>query len=233
MWRSSKSASAMAKHPRRGDAAFKLTLKSDVKTIAHGPALRHQQSPADRWDSKPAYGWPDRRHVAIGGIGPLFVGSPAQVADTLEAWIDATDADGFNLAYAAAPKTMEDIVELLVPEVDSGTGGISAPISRGRCGRSCSGRGRRDSRRRILARPVATSRLKRSDNGRSTQATCVTPFRRPGLDLGPNQPSAWHWIGDRAVGPGRRLNATRPSAWRRCARAHPTAISSPHRAWSA
>jgi long-chain alkane monooxygenase len=54
--------------------------------------------------------------VAIGGIGPLFVGSPAHVADTLEAWIDATDADGFNLAYAAAPKTMEDIVELLVPE---------------------------------------------------------------------------------------------------------------------
>src|SRR5262245_44699937 len=37
------------------DAAFKLTLKLNVKTIAHGPALRHQLSPADRWEGRPAY----------------------------------------------------------------------------------------------------------------------------------------------------------------------------------
>jgi long-chain alkane monooxygenase len=56
-------------------------------------------------------------HVAIGGIGPLVTGSPEQVADTLEHWIEVTGADGFNLAYAVAPETMFDFVEFVVPEL--------------------------------------------------------------------------------------------------------------------
>jgi hypothetical protein len=43
------------------DAAFKLTLKLIVKTIAHGLALRHQQSLDDRWERTPAYGLPNGR----------------------------------------------------------------------------------------------------------------------------------------------------------------------------
>jgi alkanesulfonate monooxygenase SsuD/methylene tetrahydromethanopterin reductase-like flavin-dependent oxidoreductase (luciferase family) len=39
-------------------------------------------------------------HVSIGGIGPVVVGSPATVADEIEAWIEETDVDGFNLAFA-------------------------------------------------------------------------------------------------------------------------------------
>jgi len=35
--------------------ALKLTLKLNVKTIAHGPALRHHLNPADRWERRPAY----------------------------------------------------------------------------------------------------------------------------------------------------------------------------------
>lgn len=56
-------------------------------------------------------------HVAIGGIGPVIVGDPGQVADALEAFVDATDVDGFNMAFAVAPETFEDITELLVPEL--------------------------------------------------------------------------------------------------------------------
>jgi long-chain alkane monooxygenase len=56
-------------------------------------------------------------HVAIGGIGPIIIGSPAQVANALEAWIDATGVDGFNMAFALAPETFVDIAELLVPEL--------------------------------------------------------------------------------------------------------------------
>jgi FMN-dependent oxidoreductase (nitrilotriacetate monooxygenase family) len=56
-------------------------------------------------------------HVAIGGRGPLFVGSPAQVADTLIAWVETTGIDGFNLAYAVTPESFEDFVELVVPEL--------------------------------------------------------------------------------------------------------------------
>jgi hypothetical protein len=56
-------------------------------------------------------------HVAIGGRGPLFVGSPEQIADTLMEWVEATDVDGFNLAYALTPESFEDFVELIVPEL--------------------------------------------------------------------------------------------------------------------
>jgi long-chain alkane monooxygenase len=68
---------------------------------------------------------PDRRwtvrevaeHVSIGGIGPVVVGSPATVADQLEAWIDETDLDGFNLAFVVRPETFTDVVDLVVPEL--------------------------------------------------------------------------------------------------------------------
>jgi len=56
-------------------------------------------------------------HVGIGGAGPVVVGSPAQVADALEGWIEATDVDGFNLAYGVAHESFEDFVDLVVPEL--------------------------------------------------------------------------------------------------------------------
>lgn len=36
-------------------------------------------------------------HVAIGGNGPVLVGTPSQVADGLETWVREADVDGFNL----------------------------------------------------------------------------------------------------------------------------------------
>ncbi|MGF9660969.1 LLM class flavin-dependent oxidoreductase [Arthrobacter crystallopoietes] len=55
--------------------------------------------------------------VGVGGFGPITVGSGAQVAQDLVSWVDETDVDGFNLAYAITPGTFEDIVEYVVPEL--------------------------------------------------------------------------------------------------------------------
>jgi FMN-dependent oxidoreductase (nitrilotriacetate monooxygenase family) len=55
--------------------------------------------------------------AGIGGRGPVFVGSPSEVADEMQAWVDGADVDGFNLAYAITPGTFEDVVEHLVPEL--------------------------------------------------------------------------------------------------------------------
>ena len=52
---------------------------------------------------------------AIGGLGPFIVGSGEQIADQLQEWVDETDVDGFNLAYAITPGTFEDIVEHVIP----------------------------------------------------------------------------------------------------------------------
>jgi FMN-dependent oxidoreductase (nitrilotriacetate monooxygenase family) len=54
---------------------------------------------------------------AIGGRGPVFVGSPAKVADQMIDYMAATGVDGYNLAYAVYPETFTDFVRLVVPEL--------------------------------------------------------------------------------------------------------------------
>jgi alkanesulfonate monooxygenase len=56
-------------------------------------------------------------HVAIGGRGPVFIGSPGQVADAIERWIAESGTDGLNLSYALSPGGFEDFGTLIVPEL--------------------------------------------------------------------------------------------------------------------
>jgi FMN-dependent oxidoreductase (nitrilotriacetate monooxygenase family) len=108
-----------------------LTLMSgwagiDLSAYAHDQVVRYIENDAGRsamdniTRADPSREWTVGQiadHVAIGGMGPLIVGSPSQVAVALEHWMDATGIDGFNLAYAVAPETMTDVVDLLVPEL--------------------------------------------------------------------------------------------------------------------
>ncbi|HET7414275.1 MAG TPA: LLM class flavin-dependent oxidoreductase [Arthrobacter sp.] len=55
--------------------------------------------------------------AGIGGLGPRMVGSGVEIADQLQEWVDETDVDGFNLAYAITPGTFEDVIEFVVPEL--------------------------------------------------------------------------------------------------------------------
>ncbi|WKB54694.1 LLM class flavin-dependent oxidoreductase [Eleftheria terrae] len=71
-----------------------------------------QADPGRRWTVEEAAAF-----IGLGGRGPVLVGDPVQVADELEAWLDDTGIDGFNLAFAVAHETMEDIVTLVVPEL--------------------------------------------------------------------------------------------------------------------
>ena len=50
-----------------------------------------------------------------GGLG--FVGSPATVADQMEAFIETTGVDGFNVTTAPVPWGFAQVVDLLVPEL--------------------------------------------------------------------------------------------------------------------
>jgi FMN-dependent oxidoreductase (nitrilotriacetate monooxygenase family) len=64
--------------------------------------------------------WTVRELVEYGGLGgpaPTIIGSPTQVADELQSWVDETDVDGFNLAYIVTPESFSDFVELVVPEL--------------------------------------------------------------------------------------------------------------------
>jgi alkanesulfonate monooxygenase SsuD/methylene tetrahydromethanopterin reductase-like flavin-dependent oxidoreductase (luciferase family) len=55
--------------------------------------------------------------AAIGGLGPVAVGTPETVADELERWMEEADLDGFNIAYVTTPGSFIDVVDLLVPEL--------------------------------------------------------------------------------------------------------------------
>jgi alkanesulfonate monooxygenase len=57
------------------------------------------------------------KHAGIGGRGPVLVGSPGQIADELQDWVEATGVDGFNLAYAVTPESFVDFVDLIIPEL--------------------------------------------------------------------------------------------------------------------
>jgi FMN-dependent oxidoreductase (nitrilotriacetate monooxygenase family) len=59
------------------------------------------------------------RHAAIGGRGPVVIGSGEEVALELRDWVEETDVDGFNLAYALTPGTFADVADLVVPELQA------------------------------------------------------------------------------------------------------------------
>ena len=52
---------------------------------------------------------------SLGGRYITLVGSPEQVADALEAWIDETGLDGFNLSRTVTPESYVDFIDLVIP----------------------------------------------------------------------------------------------------------------------
>ena len=121
----------LADYRRYADPEGALTLMSgwtgvDFSRLDPDQVVEHVESEAGRTALENiTRADPDRRwtvrevaeHVSIGGIGPVIVGSPATVADQLEAWIDETDLDGFNLAFVVRPETFADVVDQVVPEL--------------------------------------------------------------------------------------------------------------------
>ncbi|MET1053591.1 MAG: LLM class flavin-dependent oxidoreductase [Mycetocola sp.] len=89
----------------------------DVKSNAIQSAVANFQAASEdgsEWTVRDIANW-----AGIGGLGTRIVGSGAEVADQLQSWVDETDVDGFNLAYAITPGTFEDIVEFVVPELQA------------------------------------------------------------------------------------------------------------------
>jgi hypothetical protein len=47
----------------------------------------------------------------------VVIGTPVEVADGLELWFRGGAADGFNILPLTFPRGLEDIVDLLIPEL--------------------------------------------------------------------------------------------------------------------
>jgi FMN-dependent oxidoreductase (nitrilotriacetate monooxygenase family) len=67
-------------------------------------------------------GWTVRRlleQLKLGGRFTTIVGDPAEVSDALEAWVDETGVDGFNLTRTVTPESYEDFIDLVIPELQA------------------------------------------------------------------------------------------------------------------
>ena len=124
-------AAKYADYRRHINAEGALALMSgwtgvDFSTYDLDQQVRHVQNDAGRTAmdnitrADPDRVWTVREvveHVGIGGAGPVVVGTPEKVADDIEAWFEATDVDGLNVAFAISPGDFEDIADMLVPEL--------------------------------------------------------------------------------------------------------------------
>ena len=77
-----------------------------IRTLVHGFT---EADPSRKWTLKDL-----AKYVGIGGAGPVLVGTPEQIADSFQDWIDA-GVDGFNLAYAITPGSFIDFIDGVVP----------------------------------------------------------------------------------------------------------------------
>lgn len=100
----------------------------DFSGLSHDDIVRHERNDAihtaiDRFTTAD----PDRvwtvgevaDHIGLGGASPLVIGSPERIADEMQAWIEETGIDGFNLSYTAMPASIQDFVDLVVPELQA------------------------------------------------------------------------------------------------------------------
>lgn len=57
------------------------------------------------------------RHYAEKSTGNGITGTPVEIADFMEEWFEARAADGFILMFPTLPASLNDFVELVVPEL--------------------------------------------------------------------------------------------------------------------
>jgi alkanesulfonate monooxygenase SsuD/methylene tetrahydromethanopterin reductase-like flavin-dependent oxidoreductase (luciferase family) len=55
--------------------------------------------------------------IAAGFGGRVLVGTPEQIVDDMEQWVEAGAADGFNICPPVLPLGLDEFVELVMPEL--------------------------------------------------------------------------------------------------------------------
>ncbi len=54
----------------------------------------------------------------VGGYGGLqMVGTPGEIADTMQEWLETGASDGFNVMFPTVPTGLDEFVDLVVPEL--------------------------------------------------------------------------------------------------------------------
>ena len=108
-------------------AHFSASTGMDFAKFDMDEPIQHQTSNANQSNveaitKRSAAVWTKRKLIesfVLGSRQPPIVGSPATVADALQAWMTEADVDGFNLSRTVMPECVTDVVDLLVPELQA------------------------------------------------------------------------------------------------------------------
>ena len=113
-------------HYDSGIASLSIALGHDVSGFDRdGPLPEIPESNASRTSRQRVVEWAERdkltiRQLAqrIGGYSGLeFVGTPAMIADQMEAWLVGEGSDGFNVMFSHLPGGLDDFVDKVIPEL--------------------------------------------------------------------------------------------------------------------
>jgi FMN-dependent oxidoreductase (nitrilotriacetate monooxygenase family) len=108
-------------NPEAGLAHYAASTGIDLSRYALDEPIRYEKNNAIESAVKTLTrnnDWTVRRILeenALGGRYPALVGDPEQVADALQAWIEDTGLDGFNLTRTVTPQSYEDFIDLVIP----------------------------------------------------------------------------------------------------------------------
>jgi FMN-dependent oxidoreductase (nitrilotriacetate monooxygenase family) len=103
----------------------------------------------------------------------VVVGTPQKIADEMQSWFENGAADGFNVMPPVLPASLEEFVELVIPELQRR--GLFRTSTRARpCARTWGSRGRRTSSRRGAARRPRLERDAARPGARGAADICVS-----------------------------------------------------------
>ena len=91
---------------------FRFTGLPAIQSIVNGWTSTVPGSDNLKWN-KPRI----VEYLLLGGMQAKAVGSPKTVVDELERWIEIADLDGFYLSHVTNPRSFEDIIEFVIPEL--------------------------------------------------------------------------------------------------------------------
>lgn len=111
-------------------ALAQLSASTGIDLSGYGPddRLSYVNNNAKPSDLRALTGDPDGEtwslrqifdRMALGNRQPVVVGSAAQVADEMEGWVEEAGLDGFNVSRVVTPESLEDFIDLVVPELQS------------------------------------------------------------------------------------------------------------------
>jgi FMN-dependent oxidoreductase (nitrilotriacetate monooxygenase family) len=113
-------------HYDSGIASLSIALGHDVSGFdPDGPLPESPESNASRTSRQRVVEWAQRDNLTIrqlaqriGGYSGLeMVGTPAMIADQMEAWLVGEGSDGFNVMFSHLPGGLDDFVDKVIPEL--------------------------------------------------------------------------------------------------------------------